>query len=91
MEVVPEAQELSRPIEISLTGDKSPFQNLQKLKLLYPTNVSIAHININSIKNKFHINELLGENIDILIFSETKLDNSYPSSQFYISGYKKTF
>ena len=34
---------------------------------------------------------MLGENIDILIFSETKLDNSYPSSQFYISGYKKPF
>ena len=31
------------------------------------------------------------ENIDILCIAETKLDSSYPTSQFYIPGYAAPF
>ena len=48
----------------------------------------MAHININSFKNKF---ELLTEkkrgNVDILLISETKIDESFPNSQFKIDGF----
>ena len=51
-----------------------------------------AHLNINSIRNKFDqlVNGIKG-NIDILMISETKLDNSFPSMQFLIEGFGPPF
>ena len=54
--------------------------------------VIISQININAIRNKI---ELLSEavlgNIDILMVSETKIDMSFPSSQFVIQGFAAPF
>ena len=48
----------------------------------------LAHININSIRNKFDtLVQQITNNIDILMISETKLDNSFPEGQFLIPGY----
>ena len=48
----------------------------------------IAHVNINSLRNKF---ELLTEktkgNVDILLISETKIEESFPDSHFKIDGF----
>ena len=39
----------------------------------------LAHININSIRNKFDILvQQIINNVDVLMISETKLDNSFP-------------
>ena len=48
----------------------------------------LAHLNINSIRNKFNqlVNGIKG-NIDVLMVSETKLYDSFPSMQFLIEGY----
>ena len=47
-----------------------------------------GHPNINSLGNKFvSISELIKGKFDILI-NETKLDASFPSNQFAMSGYK---
>ena len=47
----------------------------------------LAHININSIRNKFDtLVQQITNNIDILMISETKLDNSFPEGQFLIPG-----
>ena len=47
--------------------------------------VILAQLNISSIRNKF---DLLGEGIkgkvDVLMISETKIDETFPSRQFYI-------
>ena len=47
-----------------------------------------VHLNINSIRNKF---ELLSEqskgNVDVLMISETKIDDSFPVGQFLIEGF----
>ena len=50
----------------------------------------IAHINVNSVRNKFEpFREVLLENIfDILSIQETKLDDSFPDAQFKVSMYK---
>ena len=49
----------------------------------------IRHININSIRNKFHhLIDVTKGNVDALMISETKLDESFPSMQFSIAGYK---
>ena len=50
--------------------------------------IILGHLNINSIRNKF---DLLGDkikgNVDIMVISETKLDESFPNGHFIIPGY----
>ena len=48
----------------------------------------IGQLNINYLSYKFEslVKQVTG-NIDILMFSETKLDNTFPVSQFLIDGY----
>ena len=54
-------------------------------RLKYPQNPIIAQININSIRNKFEtLVSLVTSDIDILMISETKIDESFPLSQFMI-------
>ena len=52
----------------------------------------MAHLNINSIRNK-HIElfTLIDSNIDVLVIGETKLDSSFPNSQFEVDEYKSPF
>ena len=48
----------------------------------------IAQMNINSIRNKFDLlTEELSGNIDVIIISETKIDETFPAKQFDIDGY----
>ena len=60
----------------------------EKLSILRKRNIDkiiVAHLNINSLRNKF--DSLIGQrtgNIDILMVSETKLDESFPIGQFII-------
>ena len=63
--------------------------NCQKtLKLIRKDNLNKiihAHLNINSIRNKFDcLSEEVKGNIDILLISETKIDDSFPVGQFII-------
>ena len=54
--------------------------------------VSIDHLNINSLRNKFKIFALLvAVNLDILMISKIKLDESCPISQFLIPGFNALF
>ena len=49
-------------------------------------------MNINFLYHKFEaLNSLVINNIDILIISETKLDDSFPTSEFLISGFSTPF
>ena len=77
----------------SVSKPKPPIRNPNlepeyfgnKLKPLRTSNlhrIVIVQININSIRNKFEV--LL--NVDILIISETKIDDSFPLTQFLIEG-----
>ena len=51
-----------------------------------------ATLNINSIRNKFEeLKSLIVGNIDVLIVTETKLDDSFPSPQFFIQGYSAPY
>ena len=51
----------------------------------------ISQLNINSLKSKFLGVINLIKHIDILVLTETKLDESYPKSQFFIEGYSPRF
>ena len=64
---------------------------VEKLKSLHIGNLNsaiITQININSIRNKFDalVNGVRG-NVDILMISETKTDDSFQTRQFLIEGY----
>ena len=52
----------------------------------------LGHLNINSIRNKFDFlaHQVQG-NIDILMISETKLDESFPPGQLLLDGYTAPF
>ena len=51
-----------------------------------------GQLKINSLRNKFEsLVQQVTENIDILMVSETKLNNSFPVSQFLIDGYTPSF
>ena len=65
------------------------------LKALHLKNVNkliIAHLNINSLRNKFEfLISLIKNNVYVLMISETKLDESFPTSQFMINGFSAPF
>ena len=48
----------------------------------------IRQLNINSLRNKIEAPKLIMiGNIDILIITETKLDETFPEAQFYVDGF----
>ena len=64
------------------------FNDLHEIMLKNPNRLIFAHNNINSLRNKFEmLQEVIGNNIDVLLISETKLDASFPSSQFILDGF----
>ena len=54
--------------------------------------MTIGYININSVRNKLkNLHTFLGDNIDILAVSETKLDEAYTTNRLILPGYKTPF
>ena len=78
------------PSEIE--NEANCFDELKALRLKYPRNVMTSYINTNSVRNKFtDFSEMVGDYIDILVISETKIDSSFPTSQFVIDGFKSPY
>ena len=76
--------------ESELTSNTS--LSINEVRRKYSNKIILAHININSIRNKFEmLCEFIDGNIDILLISETKIDESFPSSQFFIPGFSTPF
>ena len=74
----------------SLENEAESFVQLKSLRLKYPKNILIGYININSIRNKFEsFSMMVKDYLDVLIISETKIDSTFPDSQFQILGFKK--
>ena len=58
----------------------------------YAKKLIICHIDINPIRNKFEIlKSMLSEVLDVLMITETKLDDSFPEQQFHIEGFNIPF
>ena len=78
------------PSEIE--NEANCFDELKGLRLKYPRNVMISYININSVRNRFKdFSGMVGDYVDILVTSETKIDSSFPTSQFLIDGFKSPY
>ena len=64
---------------------------LNEIRKKNPNGIIIAHLNINSIRNKFEmLKEVIGNKTDILLTSETKLDDTFHLSQFIFRGIYST-
>ena len=46
-----------------------------------PDILILGHLNINLIRNKFNaLTYVIGNNIDIILISETKIDDTFPTA-----------
>ena len=66
--------------------------DLKTLRCSFPKNVIFSYININTIRNKLdNLQSIINNTVDVLAIAETKIDDSFPSSQFNLQGYKKPY
>ena len=62
-----------------ISRDSDENRSLRQYCELHPHKIKIAHININSIRNKLDLlSDQVKGNVDILMISETKIDESFP-------------
>ena len=65
------------------------------LKCLRKDNLNkliFAHLNINSIRNKFdNLSDIIRGKVNIMLISETKIDDSFPQGQFVIDGFSTPY
>ena len=70
----------------------TPYNLLKSIKISNINRLTIAQLNINSLRNKIEsLKLLMTGNIDILIITATKLDETFPKQQFWIDGYSPPF
>ena len=70
----------------------SPENILNNLRIQNLNRIIVGHININSIRNKFEmLSTLVRDKVDILLISESKLNDTFPTSQFRINGFSPPF
>ena len=70
----------------------SPYSILHNLRLKNVEKIVIGHLNINSVRNKMYLlGDLIKDKVDIMLISETKLDSTFPTSQFVLQGYSSPF
>ena len=69
-----------------------PFCVLKQLKLKNSHRLVFGQININSIRNKSEpFKKLVKGNLDLIVVTKSKLDESFPQQQFLIEGYNLPF
>ena len=68
------------------------LSEISELRLHNVNRVLIGNLNINSIRNKFdQLKDTVLKYIDILILTETKLDETFLTSQFLMDGFSKPY
>ena len=68
------------------------LSELSELRRRSVNRVLIGNLNINSIRNKFdQLKDTVLKYIDILILTETKLDETFLTSQFLMDGFSKPY
>ena len=69
-------------------GIKDTKKGLKEIKIQSPDKLMLGHLNINSVRNKFEaLTYTIDNNTDLLLISETKLDDSFPKAQFQMKGF----
>ena len=58
------------------------FKSLRDVRIKNLNRIVLAHLNINSLRNKFDLlTDQIKGNVDVLVISETRLDDSFPTGQ----------
>ena len=70
--------------------NQTDINDLIKVRETYSKNPILGYLNINSLRNKIiNLRDIVAKvRIDILCVDETKLDESFPDSQFLIENYQ---
>ena len=78
----------NKPVNSSNIQEENSLDSLRKLRLRNVNKVIIGNININSLLAKFdQVKEVILKNVDILVITETKLDDTFPLGQIYVEGF----
>ena len=74
----------------NINKNKNSIENIFQLRKNNPSNPLIGYLNINSLRNKIiDIREIFTKFLpDYFVFAETKLDESFPNSQFLIENFE---
>lgn len=73
-------------------GFLDPSSEIENLRLRNINKVIIDNTNINSLPNKLdQLKELVMKHIDVFDVTETKIDDTFPTSQFIMEGSEKPF
>ena len=73
-----------------LEDEDDPQSILDDLKKKNIERPVIAHLNINSISSKFEpLMSLVKDNVDLLVITESKIDDTFPMGQFQIEGFAR--
>ena len=76
----------------SLDNSSDAYSIINALRVKNVNKIILGHLNINSLRNKFDLlADLVKSKIDILLISETKLDESFPLANFLIPGFSPPF
>ena len=74
---------------LSVTPEKTNsdmYSNLENIRNNSSKKIIIVHLNISSVRNKFDfLADIVKDNIDILMISESKLDDSFLDNQFLLN------
>ena len=74
------------------TVKDTAYSILTDIRKRNPKRIIIGHLNINSIRNKIEmLSDLMKQRLDLLLISETKIDQSFPTNQFCIPGFSPPF
>ena len=84
--------------EATFRGDQNkseesdPFKILKSIRIANVNRLTMGQLNINSIRNKFEaLKSIVRGNLDILVITESKLDESFPNGQFCMEGFSPPF
>ena len=76
----------------SINTAPNSLSKIKELRIGNANKVIIGNLNINSIRNKFEqLKETVLKYIDILVVTETKLDETFLESLFLMDGFSKSY
>ena len=79
-------------LDMGISTIENPKTVLRNLKANNRDRIIIGAININTLGGKFEpLVSIVKDKLNIIMISETKIDASYPKSQFNIEGYSEPY
>ena len=83
---------MSRNISAEEKAENDVFPSVTVHRLQNAKNAAIDALNVNSFRSKTGaVDDVITNNIEICLFSETKIDENFPNPQLSISNYKTSW